>query len=168
MNVVYVAGATLALLVGWFFSLGWLLDRPGRKARTRATRRGGYVKPPASAATKDGGLPTLETATTARIKCWSQPGPALTGAVIRTRLAPPSRLFVPTSFGVVTVDHGANGAHTPYAEYELLFRQDGTEQGWWSPSYHGLRGPTKQTERPEGLRQLLSADELQEQRDSAA
>lgn len=110
MPVVYVVVATLALLVVWLYSLDWLLRLPSRKADTRARRRGGYIKPPASASTKDGGQRTPATDITARISSYSGHGAVSEGTVIRMRLAPPSKPIEPIWFIYGTGDPGVNGA----------------------------------------------------------
>jgi len=95
------------LFAGWFAS-GWFW-RGRWERRTRARRRGGFVKPPASARMRDGGLPTPETAITARISSYSLRGPEPEAWDFPRWPPLRSRLGARGSSGNVTAARGASG-----------------------------------------------------------
>jgi len=78
-----------------------------RKARTRHTRRGGYLKHPVSAPTKDGGQPRPGTDTTAPTSSFYQPG---FRSAVADILVPPLRQNKPTAHGWSGNATGAAGA----------------------------------------------------------
>lgn len=96
----------LALSLLWLF----LACLPPRKARTRATQRGGYVKPPASPITKvvvtlDPPAPGTTVYTSSRSGLGS---PWVGGVTLAERLGT-SRLTEPGSSGNETGEVGASG-----------------------------------------------------------
>lgn len=100
---------TAFVLLNALLPLCWLAGfAVGRMDRDRRSRRGGYLKPPASAPMKARGRARRATATTARISSYLQPGDPWAGEGIRTRLAPPSRRTGLGSTGNVTVVGGAD------------------------------------------------------------
>ena len=102
--------AAALLWLALFSVYCYLSALPQRRARTRNTRRGGYVKPPASAPTKAGGQPTPATGTSALISSLPQPGSlsVVTGYLpLRVLRSKPSELGL---FGSETGVAGANGA----------------------------------------------------------
>ena len=81
-----------------------------RRHNHRSRRRGGYLRPPASAPMRDGGQRTPGTGTTAPISSSSRPGlaSAVTGYLpLRVHRSRPT---APTSSGNATGVAGASGA----------------------------------------------------------
>ena len=100
-----LAAFSLAVLLLCSVLPVWLeLRRPHR------TRRGGYLKPHASAPTKAGGQRRPGTGTTARISSSSRPGLASVARDILLPPLPPSRPTAHTSSGNATGVAGASGA----------------------------------------------------------
>ena len=100
-----LAAFSLAVLLLCSVLPVWLeLRRPHR------TRRGGYLKPHASAPTRAGGQPTPATGTTAPISSSSPRGTATAVADSHQPLAPLNRLIVLSSYGSETGAAGASGA----------------------------------------------------------
>ena len=81
-----------------------------RRHNHRARRRGGYLRPHASAPTKAGGQRIPGTVTTARISSSSRPGLASVARDILLPPLPPSRPTAHTSSGNATGVAGASGA----------------------------------------------------------
>ena len=81
-----------------------------RKARTRHTRRGGYLRHPVSAPTKVGGLRIRETAITGPISSSNQRGFLLTVGDILIPPVPPSKPIAHGLSGNATEAAGASGA----------------------------------------------------------
>jgi len=95
-----------ALWLALFCCYLYLLSAPTRRRR----RHGGYVKPRASAPTKDGGRRIRETGITVPISSSNQPGSAWVDAGYPPTLVPPNRLLVLSAYGSETGVPGANGA----------------------------------------------------------
>jgi len=81
-----------------------------RRHNHRSRRRGGYLRPPASAPMRDGGQRTPGTGTTAPISSYSRPGLASVARDILLPPLPPSRPTAHTSSGNATGVAGASGA----------------------------------------------------------
>ena len=98
------------------FSAGWY-SRGRWERRAQARRRGGYVKPPASAHTKAHGRATPATGITARISSYSARGSLWEDTAYRRKLRRVSRRGAPTVSGDVTAARGGSGERRAPAGY---------------------------------------------------
>jgi len=108
--LIIVAASAAAL---WFSLLAgylYLAMLPTRRARTRPSRRGGYVRPLVFEHTKDGGQRAPATATTVPISSSGLPGRAWVDAAHPQMLPPPNRLTVPIWSGSAMGVPGVSGA----------------------------------------------------------
>jgi len=109
--LIVFAGIWFAFACFLFFSVMWA-TRPASRAR----RRGGYIKPPAShttnrAATLPPRVPVTMGSTSSRFSLGDQ----LAGSAILAARRQASKPTAHTSFGGATGDHGASGVPPTFA-----------------------------------------------------
>lgn len=116
----YAAWSTVGSLYAGAVFAGWCWR--GRWEHRR--RRGGYMRPLASARTKDGGQRTPATGITVRISSYSALGDPWADTAYRVRLRRMSRRGARGWSGNATAARGANGAQPLSADYGNHLRYD--------------------------------------------